>query len=162
ARLRAAANVDGTPYGDLAEQRLAHPFLLLQSDYAETGHSRAFMLGNARLLANGAGPAWRYEIRWANHYSFTDAPLFFSPPGRFVLSRLIGGERGPVETQRATADLLDAFLRAPLGRPPIDLGSVAKRYDDIIGGPITPPAAPAASPESQAPLGVADRRRQAR
>ena len=37
-RVVAAANIDGTPYGDLPDRKLTRPFLLLQSDYAETHH----------------------------------------------------------------------------------------------------------------------------
>jgi dienelactone hydrolase len=33
-RVVAAANIDGTPYGDLPERQLTRPFLLLQSDHA--------------------------------------------------------------------------------------------------------------------------------
>jgi len=144
-RLQAAANIDGTPYGDLPAQRLQRPFLLLQSDAAETKPSTRFVDGNRRLLVN-ASAAWRFEIKRANHYSFTDAPLFFSPPGRFVLSRLIGGERGPVETQRATVDILDAFLRAPLGRPAVDPRPAARRYGDISGGLMAASAPPRLPP----------------
>jgi predicted dienelactone hydrolase len=159
ARLQAAANIDGTLYGDLPGRRLQRPFLLLQSDAAETTPSARFVEGNRRLLAGLAAGGARYEIKRANHYSFTDAPLFFSPPGRFVLSRLIGGERGPVETQRATVGLLDAFLRGPLGDAPGDIQAAARRYRGIVGGSIPTPGTAAAFLESRRRLGLADQGR---
>lgn len=58
-RLKAAANLDGTLYGAIIEAPLDRPFLLLQSDHVETGHSDAFVKGNQKLIdqssAAGAG-----------------------------------------------------------------------------------------------------------
>jgi dienelactone hydrolase len=126
-RIKAAANIDGTLYGDISEKHLTRPFLLLDSDHVETGHSAENIASNQRLLANAQGPAWRYEIKRANHYSFTDAPLFFAPPGRFALALLIGGGRGPEETHRITIDILDAFLSGG------DVEAAAAKYKDIAG-----------------------------
>jgi predicted dienelactone hydrolase len=50
-RIVAAANIDGTPYGDLPDRQLTRPFLLLQSDNAETHHGDRFINGNGKLLA---------------------------------------------------------------------------------------------------------------
>ena len=108
-RVVAAANIDGTPYGDLPDRTLNRPFLLLQSDQAETHHGDRFNTGNGKLLATMDAPGFRYEIKHANHYSFTDAPFFFAPPGRWLLAQVMGGGRGPVATQQATADILEAF-----------------------------------------------------
>lgn len=128
-RVVAAANIDGTPYGDLPDRQLARPFMLIQSDYAETGHSDLFVNGNARLLASAA-PGLHFEIKRANHYSFTDTPFFFAPPGRWLLSRVMGGGRGPADTQQATADLVAAFLAGPLTDKPADVAAVlGDRYD---------------------------------
>lgn len=136
-RVVAAANLDGTPYGDLPNHRLKGPFLVVMSDYAETHHSKAFLDGNGKLLA-GATSGQRYEIKRANHFSFTDAPLFFSPPGRWLVARIIGGERGPADTQHAAADIVAAFLSGPLGLAPADVAVTAARYKDIVGGAVTP------------------------
>ena len=135
ARIRAAANVDGTPYGAMIGKPLDRPFLLLQSDYSETGHSDKFILGNKSIIEHDAAPAWHYEVHRANHYSFTDAPLLLALPARFALSMLIGGGRGPEETQRAAADILAAFLQEPLGGGPGNIEAVAASYKDITGGP---------------------------
>jgi predicted dienelactone hydrolase len=135
-RIKAAANIDGTLYGPVAGQRLARPFLLLESDHGETGHSERYLSGNRRLLAGLQAGGYRYEIARANHYSFTDAPLFFSGPGRFLLAQLIGGSRGPRETHRATVDILAAFLQGPLTGRPASVEAAAARYPGVAGGPV--------------------------
>ncbi len=63
----------------LGDKPLAQPFLLLESDHVEGEHSDKNIADNKTLLANLVGPGWAYEMHRANHYSFTDAPLFFRP-----------------------------------------------------------------------------------
>jgi dienelactone hydrolase len=144
-RIAAVANIDGTPYGELPV--LQRPFLLLQSDYAVTGHGDSFMARNKRLLEETSAPAWRYEVLHANHVVFMDAPLFFAPPVRWALSRIFGGDlfggsRGPVEMQPATADILDAFIRETLFGDSGLMAQTVARYGEIRGGPIGGNAAP--------------------
>lgn len=136
-RVVAAANIDGTPYGDLPDRQLARPFMLIQSDYAETHHSELFVNGNARLLAS-ASPGLHFEVRRANHYSFTDTPFFFAPPGRWLLSRVMGGGRGAADTQQATADLVAAFLAGPLTGRPADVAAARGDRHDILVRPVAP------------------------
>lgn len=136
-RVVAAANIDGTPYGDLPDRKLTRPFLLLQSDQAETKHGDRFNNGNGKLLAAMTAAGFRYEIKHANHYSFTDAPYFFSSPGRWLLAQIIGGGRGPEATQRAAADILSAFLAGPLTGASSDLAAAAARYPAVYGGLVT-------------------------
>jgi len=131
-RVVAAANIDGTPYGDLPDRQLTRPFLLLQSDYAETHHGDFFINGNGKLLAHMTAPGFHYEIKHANHYSFTDAPFFFAPPGRWLLAQVMGGGRGPAATQQAAADILAAFLTGPLTGAASDLAATAARYPDVL------------------------------
>ncbi|MFI6997646.1 alpha/beta hydrolase family protein [Nocardia sp. NPDC050175] len=135
-RLKAAANIDGTLYGTLPQQSLTKPFLLLESDHEETGHGAAYLDGNRALLARLQAGGFRYEIAEANHYSFTDAPRFFADPARFLMAHLMGGARGPRQTQRATNDILTAFLREPFGGGRGDVAAAAARYRDIHGGPV--------------------------
>lgn len=146
-RIVAAANIDGTPYGDLPDRQLTRPFLLLQSDNAETHHGDLFINGNGKLLARMTGPGFHFEIKHANHYSFTDAPVFFAPPGRWLLAQVVGGGRGPAATQQAAADILAAFLSGPLTGVPTNLAATAARYPDVLGGPVNPTsgAAPASN-----------------
>lgn len=135
-RVVAAANIDGTPYGDLPQRQLTRPFLLLQSDLAESPHGPFFHNGNGALLARMTAPGYRYEIARANHFSFTDAPLFLAAPGRWLLAQVIGGARGPADTQRVTADLLAAFLAGPLTGAPADLAAVAAAHEGVVGGAV--------------------------
>jgi dienelactone hydrolase len=138
-RIAAAANIDGTPYGELPV--LDRPFLLLQSDYAVTAHGESFRARNGRLLEQATAPAWRYEVLRANHLVFMDVPLSLTPLARWALSRivggnLVGGSRDPVEVQRMAADILDAFIRETLlGESGLVTSTVA-RYREIKGGPI--------------------------
>lgn len=148
-RVVAAANIDGTPYGDLPDRRLARPFLLLQSDNAETHHSDFFINGNGTLLAHMTAPGFHYEIKHANHYSFTDAPFFLAPPGRWLLTQVMGGGRGPAATQQAAADILAAFLTGPLTGAASDLAATAARYPEVLGGAVEPTSAGAASPATK-------------
>lgn len=144
-RVVAAANIDGTLYGDLPDRQLTRPFLLLQSDYTETRHGDLFINGNGKLLSHMTAPGFRYEIKRADHYSFTDAPFFLAPPGRWLLTRAMGGERGPAATQQVTADILAAFLSGPLTGVPGDLAATVAHYPGVLGGPVKPKhsAAPA-------------------
>ena len=144
-RIAAVANIDGTPYGELPV--LQRPFILLQSDYAVTTHGDSFMTRNKRLLEQTSAPAWRYEVLRANHVVFMDAPLFFAPPAVWALSQifggnLFGGSRGAVETQRAAADTLDAFIRETLLGESGAVTSAVARYSEIKGGRIEKEAPP--------------------
>ncbi|WP_067491131.1 alpha/beta hydrolase family protein [Nocardia ignorata] len=109
-RLVAAANLDGTLYGDLPQRTIDRPVLILESDREITGHSDRYLDGNADLLRRLRAPSFRYEIGEADHISFTDAPHFVSAPVRFVASLLVGGSRGPADTQRLGNDILTPFL----------------------------------------------------
>ena len=81
-------------------------------------------------------PGFHYEIKHANHYSFTDAPFFFAPPGRWLLAQVMGGGRGPAATQQAAADILAAFLTGPLTGTASDLAATAARYPEVLGGAV--------------------------
>lgn len=160
-RVVAAANIDGTPYGDLPDRRLTRPYLLLQSDHAETHHGDLFINGNGKLLARMTAQGFHFEIKHANHYSVTDAPFFFAPPGRWLLAQVMGGGRGPAATHRAAADILAAFLSGPLTGVPADLAATAARHPDVLGGSVKPTrgAAPASNDRGfpnadQRPTGV--------
>lgn len=137
-RVAAAANIDGTPYGDLPGRQLTRPFMLLQSDYAETHHGDLFIDGNGKLLAHMTAPGFHFEIKRANHYSFTDMPFFFAPPGRWLLTLVMGGSRGPAATHLATADMVAAFLSGPLTGAPADLHATAARHPDVLSRPVMP------------------------
>jgi predicted dienelactone hydrolase len=131
-RVKGAANVDGALYGPVIQASLPHPFLLIQSDSAEGDHGEeAFVSAHKRIFSNLAAEGWHYEIARANHFSFTDAELFFALPSRLALPLVLGGERGAIETHRLTADLLDAFLSEPLGRPRASIEATAAKYTGL-------------------------------
>ncbi len=147
-RIAAAANLDGTLYGALPEQHLSRPVLLLESDRRETGHSPIYLAGNQRLLANLSAVGYRFEIHSTNHYSFTDAAWLFSPPARLAFSLWLGGSRSAADTQRASIDILVAFLSSSLKLAPAaslaapavgaadasEVEAAAARHEDIAGG----------------------------
>lgn len=127
-RIGRAVNIDGTFYGDVPGQPAQHPLLFIESDHVETGHADIYFSGKARLFAHFGGGA-SYELKRANHFSFTDAPLFLAPPGRLAVAMMIGGARGPTDTHHVTIDLLDGFLKGE------NLDAAAARHKDVRGGP---------------------------
>lgn len=135
-RVIAAANIDGTLYGDLPDQRLPGPYLLIDSDPALTGHSAVYTVRNRKLLEGLQAGGFHYTIGDTDHYGFTDAPLFLAPPVRALIGKCFGGVRSPVETRRATADLITAILGPPLGQRPVDVREIAERYSGIAGGAV--------------------------
>ncbi|HYG27961.1 MAG TPA: hypothetical protein VD906_13775 [Caulobacteraceae bacterium] len=135
-RLRASANLDGAVWSQVAAERFRGPFLLVQSDRAETGHGDFFDASNRDVLDRAAAGAWRYEIARANHFSFTDAPLSFTRPGQWLVAQVMGGGRGAPDTIVATADLLDAFLSGPLKGAPGDIAAAARRHPGVRGARI--------------------------
>ena len=131
-RISAAVNIDGTPYGSLPSQHLDRPVMLLQSDPAMGKSGERFREGNRRILENLVGAAgYRYTLRRTNHYSFSDFPLFFSPPGRWLASLGLACMHciPPEQTYRATGELVRAFLYGS-GM----LERVAARYPSVVGG----------------------------
>ena len=54
-RIKAAANIDGTLYGGLSDGKKERPFLLLDSDHAESGHSERNIAGNRLLFEHFGG-----------------------------------------------------------------------------------------------------------
>lgn len=127
-RIRAAVNLDGTPYGALDQAVLTRPFLLLESDRAVTRHGARYLRMAEHLISTAQAPASRQELKAANHFSFTDAPAFLSPPARFLATRIIGGGRNIDETHRTAVKLMDGFLTSALRSTPTpDVGSGADR-----------------------------------
>lgn len=124
ARVKAAANLDGTLYGDLPEKALRGPWLLLESDPEVTHHSERYLAGNRQLLEKVVGPKYRVTMRGVNHYGFTDVPLLFTGLGRYGLAMVLGGGREVGETHRAVTAMVTAFLDGPMRGAPRDLEAV--------------------------------------
>lgn len=131
-RLTAAANLDGTLYGDLPERALDRPVLLLESDHAVTGHSQRYLDGNRGVLEHLRAPGFRYEFGDADHFSFTDVPQFLAAPVRFLVTRIVGGSRTAADTQRTTNDILTPFL---LGKH-AEVATAAAGHAGVTGGPV--------------------------
>lgn len=132
ARVKAAANIDGTLYGEVSGRSIPRPLLLIESDLDGTAHSPRYHEGTQRLLANRRAVAYRFEIRGANHYSFTDVPFLFSWPARQVVGWWLGGARDAAETQQITADVVTAFLQAAFGG--VDaVDATAHRHGRVLG-----------------------------
>jgi predicted dienelactone hydrolase len=134
-RIKAAINIDGTLYGGVSDRQMERPFLLIDSDHSESGHSNGNEAGNRLLAAHFGGAREAWEIKHANHFSFTDAMLFFPPPARFAVGQMIGGARGPEDTQHATVQMIDAFLHGPLTGHPQHVKAVVATYKDIVPRP---------------------------
>ena len=133
-RVKAAANIDGTLYGELPKPTGPRPFLLIESNKQESERYLRYENGNQRLFKQFRG-GYRYEIPEADHYSFTDAPFLLAPPTRFLAGAVLGFGHIPIKTHRATIDLLNAFFQGVLNDKSADLDSVANRYQGIIRKP---------------------------
>jgi predicted dienelactone hydrolase len=134
-RIKAIADIDGMLYGPVRGETLRGPLLLLESDHDGTGFRARYVEATEAVLSRVPAGGWRYAIGGANHFSFTDADHFFSPPGRWAVAQVMGGERGAAATQRAAVDILDAFLRGPLKGQPADVAAAVARYEGLRGGP---------------------------
>lgn len=133
ARVRAAADIDGMLYGDVHGETFQGPLLLIES--GRTSEIGPYAEATREVMSRVPASGWRYAIGGASHLSFTDADFMLSPPGAWGAHHVIGGERGARDTVRATADILDAFVRGPLKGERSDVAAAARRYPYVRGGP---------------------------
>jgi dienelactone hydrolase len=134
-RIKAAANIDGTLYGELPVINQARPFLLIESKKDKSDRYQRYENGNQKLFKHFGG-GYRYEITDADHYSFTDAPFLLGFPARFIAGHFLEFGNIPVKTNRATIEILNAFFSNALNHNSIQLDSVVSRYQGIIKKPI--------------------------
>lgn len=130
-RIKAAANIDGTLYGELPKSREYRPFLLVESNKGELGRYARYEAGN-QLLFKHFGGGHRYELIDADHYSFTDVPFLLAPPTRLLAGYLLGLGQASTKTHRATISLLAAFFDHTLRGKPSQLETVANWYPAIV------------------------------
>jgi dienelactone hydrolase len=135
ARIKAAANIDGTLYGELPQPNGPRPFLLLESNKEESGRYVRYENGNQKFFKQFGG-GYRFEIIEADHYSFTDAPQLLALPTRFLAGRVLKFGNIPTKTHHATVDILKAFFDGALNGKLAALNSIAERYQGIIRKPI--------------------------
>lgn len=134
-RIKAAANVDGTLYGELPKPNGPRPFLLLESKKDESDRFLRYENGNQKFFKQFGG-GYRYEIIEADHYSFTDAPLLLAFPARFLASHILEVGNIPTRTHNATVDILNTFFYGALNGKLSEIDSVAGRHQGIIRKPI--------------------------
>jgi dienelactone hydrolase len=130
-RIKAAANIDGTLYGELPKPNGARPFLLIESKKEEGDHFLRYQNGNNQLFKQFGG-GYRYEIPEADHYSFTDAPFMLALPARFMASQFQGFGQIPNETHNATINILNTFFLNALAKNFKDMDSIVKHNPVVI------------------------------
>lgn len=133
ARIRAAADIDGMLYGDVRGAGLRGPLLLLES--GGTQQMPRYVRATGAVMDEVPAGGWRFAIGGSNHLSFTDTERFLSPPARWAAARVMHGPRGAADTQAATVDILDAFLRGPLRGESGDVAAAAAGARDVRSGP---------------------------
>lgn len=134
-RIKAAANIDGTLYGELPAPNGPRPFLLLESNKLESDRYVRYENGNQKFFEQFGG-GYRHEITEADHYSFTDAPLLLAFPTRFLAGHFLEFGNIPARTHHATVDVLDTFFYGALNGKLSDMDSVTGRHQEIIRKPI--------------------------
>jgi predicted dienelactone hydrolase len=130
-RIKAAVNIDGTLYGTLPEPNGPHPFLLLESNKSEPGHFVRYEAGN-QLLFKQFGGGYRYEITAADHYSFTDAPLLFALPTRYVAGNLLHFGNMAKQSHIISISLLDAFFDHAFNGKPFHVNTASSLYQGVV------------------------------
>jgi len=130
-RIKAAANIDGTHYGDLPELKEKKPFLLIESMKDSNGNFQRYETGNQALFKYFEG-GYRFEIPKADHFSFSNAPLFFGYPTRILLGKIVGFGNFTSETHQLTIRLLDSFFSNVLNKKTIDFGSHLNNNKELI------------------------------
>lgn len=130
-RIKAAANIDGTLYGELPKPNGKRPFLLLESNKSEIDRFLRYENGNRKFFKQFEGGS-RYEMIEADHYSFTDAPLLLAFPTRFLAGRFLEFGNIPTKTHHATTGILNAFFYDALSGKTSGIDSVAGHYQGII------------------------------
>lgn len=134
-RIKAAANIDGTLYGELPQPSGSRPFLLLESNKGESDRYVRYENGNQKFFKQFGG-GYRYEVAEADHYSFTDAPLLLAFPTRFLAGRILKFGNIPTRTHHAAVDILNAFFYGAMNDKLSDLDSIAGRHQGIMRKPI--------------------------
>lgn len=133
-RIKAAANIDGTLYGELPKSNGSRHFLLLESNKSERERFVRYENGN-QLLFKQFGGGYRYEIAEADHYSFTDVPTFLAPPARFLAGRILKFGQIHRNTHTVTASILNAFFDHALNGKALNTDTVDSRYQGIMQKP---------------------------
>jgi dienelactone hydrolase len=137
-RIKAAANIDGTLYGQVPKTTGPRPFLLIESNKDKSDRYERYENGN-RQFFNQFGGGYRYQIVEADHYSFTDGPLLLAFPSRFVASHLLEFGNIPTRTHHTTVKILHTFFNSVFTSDFSKLDSIGHSYNVISQYKVTPP-----------------------
>jgi pimeloyl-ACP methyl ester carboxylesterase len=130
-RCKAGIDIDGAPYGSVAQEGLKQPFMFLLSDHSRETSDPA----SQQILANlqsiyGRLPNGRLfiTIRGANHFSFSDQMLLKS---RYLIGLMRAFGFGGLEGRRGltiTADYVHTFFDVYLKGAPSSLLQEESRF----------------------------------
>ena len=130
ARCAAAADLDGSPFGPVAQAGLDKPVFYMASDPARHNNP-ALVKADAALAAIVAKAPHGYQatLRGARHFNFTDYAAEFNPAGHLLgVLGSINGVRGLA----LSGDYLGAFFGQVLKGEPGDLlKGPASRYPEV-------------------------------
>lgn len=133
-RIKAAANIDGTLYGQLPRPNGTHPFLLIESS-KDGDRFQSYQNGNKKLFKQFNG-GFRFQIPEADHYSFTDAPFMLGLPARYVMGKFQSFGQIPEQTHYATIGILDLFFSGVQKNDLSSMQSVVSRYPWVVRKPV--------------------------
>lgn len=145
ARIRAAIDLDGWPWGEVVEHGLAKPYLYMAATVsfrasdetlAKAGvtreerdaHNAWHNAQVKRLVADSPAPAYLLTIEGMAHYNFTDIPLLSPLTTPLGLTGPIDGARGLAIINAYTLQFFDHYLR---GRPAPLLEGPAPEYPEV-------------------------------
>lgn len=139
-RVRAAADLDGQLFGDVAQHGTDRPLLLLHGDpppeaaadasAEEKANAKAMLELLAKvqesddsLLRLSTGERWDVLVQGANHGTFSDLVLFGEDTGQ------LGAARGHAIVRQLVRSFFDRTLRGELGGP---LERAASLYPEVL------------------------------
>ena len=139
-RVRAAADLDGQLFGDVAQHGTDRPLLLLHGDPPPeaaadaSAEEKANAVAMAELLAKvresdesllrlSTGERWDVLVQGANHGTFSDLVLFGEDSGQ------LGAARGHAIVRHLVRSFFDRTLRGELGGP---LERAASLYPEVV------------------------------
>jgi dienelactone hydrolase len=107
-RVSAGVNLDGFQFGDIIDEPLQDPFMLIQS-----GYNDLWNYGNSAIFSNTEADFYFIDIPKARHLVFSDAALLPSIPLENRLDMLgdINESKVLGDLNRAILDFFDIYLK---------------------------------------------------
>ncbi len=122
-RLKTGVNLDGKLFGAQPDSDLRRRFLWIESGDAKTAE---YSDGRDRLMRHLGRNGAVLQLPGSTHMSFSDAPAFWTAPGRRVFGSLAA--IGSPTTAVRTADAIDPFVRGTFAGKPA-LAPVSSQRD---------------------------------